>query len=102
MAFHLWRRYATAPYRRFACTVEKADTEDGFRITDYDENVADVHFLHSVTHTLRSHHTVRTGEEDGTKIVENIEYVGPEHPEHFESAIRMVPGAVLRGVGRPA
>lgn len=101
--YHLWRQYPTAPFMRFACTVQRDEnTEDGFRIVDYDENVADVHFLHTVHLTLRSNHPIRFNDDEGDTIREGIVYAGPEHPEHFATAIRMVPDAYLRPMGRPA
>lgn len=99
--FHLWRQYSTAPYLRFACTVEQADTPDGFRIVDYDVNVADLHFLHTMQTTMRSHVIVRDSVEKDGVIAEGMSYEGPDYPEHFETAIRMVPDAFLRGEGRP-
>ena len=101
-AFHLWRKYPTAPFRRWACTVQKTDTEDGFRVADYDPNVADIHFLHRMQGTLAAHHPIRGGREVDGVIDETISYEGPDHPDHFETAIRLVPNAVLRGAGRPA
>ena len=100
-AFHLWRKYPTEPYRRWACTVRQEDTEDGFRVIDYDDHVADIHFLHTMQDTLRAHHPVRDSVEHDGVLVETRDYAGPDHPEHFETAIRLVPNAVLRGTGRP-
>jgi len=101
--FHLWRKYPAAPYFRYACTVQAADTEAGYRITDYDEHVADVTYLHGMQDVLRAHHPIRGGVDDGKgHIAETVDYAGPEHPEHLGTAIRLIPDTVLRGMGRPA
>ncbi len=101
-AFHLWRKYETAPYRRWACTVQQADTPDGFRVTDLDPSVADVRFLHSMQATLTARHPVRGSFQEGATVLETLDYAGSEHEAHFGTAIRLIPDAVIRGKGRQA
>jgi hypothetical protein len=101
--FYLWRKYLTVPFLRYACTVEKADTEEGYRVADYDEHVADISFLHGMQDVLRAHHPIRGGGSDSQGLTwESVTYAGPEHPDHLGTAIRLVPDAVVRGIGRPA
>ena len=44
--YHLWRKYAEAPFRAWACTIEKTGEGDGYKVVDFDPSVADTGFLH--------------------------------------------------------
>lgn len=89
--FDLWRKYRVRPFFRWACRVERADTEDGFRISDHDGSVADAVFLHA----LRDHMSKPTnvifsrpmgGKDGGSAVVRDVRY--PGDMGHFESAVR--------------
>jgi hypothetical protein len=94
--YHLWRKYKDAPYVRWACCVEQADTPDGYRVVDHDSKVADVQFLQAMLDTLTSDQPVYDSITEGDMTIETIEFQAPGSPGHFGSAIRKVPNAVLR------
>lgn len=100
--YHLWRKYDAAPFVRWACCVEQADTPDGYVVTEHDPQVADVRFLHGLMDTLTSDQPVYGSIEEDGMVIETIEYQPPGSPGHFGSAVRRVPGALIRPMGRGA
>lgn len=99
---HLWREYRVAPFQRFACTIEEADTESGYRIVDYDPAVGDVTFLHVLHEHMQKpipmHLAPEQPNPDG--IVDRVGWGHPGQPGHFAEAVRQVPGATVRHEGR--
>ncbi len=95
--FHLWRRYPTAPYRRWACTVEPADTDAGFKIVDSDRVVADAGFLHTLSDHMGRPRPCAERTEDEAMVYVMVE---PGSDSYFAEAIRSVPHTALRSVGR--
>jgi|10_taG_2_1085330.scaffolds.fasta_scaffold26434_2 hypothetical protein len=101
--FHLWRRYNTAPYRRFALTVTRANTEAGYRMLDHDPIVADPGFLARFeAHMEKPFKSVRTGYvEGGVAVTDMIDDVPPGTDLHYQNAIRAVSAwAALMPKGR--
>ena len=94
--YHLWRRYPTKPFRRFACTLKPADTDAGYEVVDHDPGVADVGFLHVVADHMRRPRQDTT-RQDGDLVIRHCR-AGTK--DHFKAAIRTVPNAVLRSTGR--
>lgn len=95
--YHLWRRYPTKPFRRFACTIKPASTPGGYEVTDYDPAVADAGFLHTMADHLRQPRQDTVRGESGDL---QIRHCRAGTTDHFNAAIRTVPNAVLRSVGR--
>ena len=96
MAF-IWRNYSTPPYDRYALTVvEDASTADGYRITDHDGAVADSAFLAMFREHMARTALVSFGRElpDGT-ILDGTKPAAPKEPDHFDTAVRSIPGAGL-------
>lgn len=101
MGYHLWREYPTAPFQRYAATLRAAATPDGFEIADHDPAVADAVFLARVAERFRRPVLVGSAVEDSTgMILEQRVLTQPGEPGYFEEAVRTVPGATLRSVGR--
>lgn len=95
--YHLWRKFSTKPYHRYACTVVQADTEDGFEIVEFDRKVADPYFLHEMANRMRHGvHTLRGGYDEEDKVrYDELAWLSPHDPGHFETAIRQIPNSVL-------
>jgi hypothetical protein len=99
--YHLWRDYEAAPFRRWACdVVPDTATEDGYKITDYDPNVADGVFLHRLREHMAKPTTVHLDIDDAEGIADGVTTAHPKEPKHFAEAIRIVPGAHISGEGR--
>lgn len=99
--YHLWRKYPTKPFTRFACSLEQAPTEEGYRVVDFDPRVADAAFMHRMAEALRAEHVGQSSEEYQGMIGERLSWVQHGDEGHFGIAVRAVPNAVLRGEGRP-
>lgn len=100
MANHIWRKMEDPPYLRFACTIEKADTSDGYKLSDVDVSVADPGFLHDLAeHMVKPFH-VRSSMAEGDMTMEFASVRNPGEVGHFETAIRSIPNALLSAVGR--
>lgn len=102
--FHLWRGYPDRPYYRYAASIVPDSTRpDGYRVTDHDPAVADVGFLQRLSDTLTQGVMVQGSipGENGAVILTQ-RWVHPGEDGHFETAVRMVPGAYLRNIGRSA
>ena len=101
--FHLWRRYNTAPYRRFAMTVTRADTEAGYMVLDHDPAIADPGFLARFeAHMEQPLTAVRTGYvERGVAVTDMTDDVPPGTALHYQNTIRAVSAwAALMPKGR--
>lgn len=96
-SYHLWRRYPTKPFRRWACTLKRADNAAGYEVVAHDPAVADAGFMHVVADGLHrpSHGMVR----DGDSM--SFELLRPGDPAHFDTAIRALPHVALSAEGRP-
>lgn len=99
--YHIVRSFPTKPFDRFACTLEPADSEAGYKIVDFDPDVADSMWLHQLADHFRKPQVVQTTEtkEDGT-IVEKRAWVHAPSRAHFEGAVRTMERAHLSASGR--
>jgi len=100
--WNLWRRFNTAPYRRWAMTVEPADTESGYRIVDFDPSIADSSYLAQFdSHMAKPAQLISGGLMDGVWMT-TMEMVQPGQEGHFQTVIRSVPGTANMPEGRPS
>lgn len=101
---HIWRRYNAEPYARFAFTVERTKTPEGFTITDHDARVADPAFLSKFSGYMRSPlEDCRTGYVDTAAKIAVTEIIPVEQPGtllHYETAVRRFPDATIMSHGR--
>tara|TARA_R110002020_G_scaffold194133_13_gene394762 strand:+ start:75 stop:428 length:354 start_codon:yes stop_codon:yes gene_type:complete len=101
---HIWRRYNTAPFARFAISVERSKAAEGYTIVDHDERVADAAFLAKFAGFMRAPlEYCRTGYVDTAAKVAVTEIVPIEQPGtllHFESAVRRFPDCAIKPHGR--
>ena len=99
---HVYRRYNAKPFRRFALTVERAHTPDGYEILDHDPRVADTAFLNKFhAQMIAPVERVRTGYiENGLAITETLDVAQPGQYSHYGTAIRRMPGTTLMAKGR--
>ena len=99
--FHLWRRYNSVPYERFAITVEWDETPDGYRITNHDPIVADSLFLSAfATHMATPYRDGMSGyvDDNGTAWT-TTEDEAPGTLDHYLDAVRSVPGTSVMSRG---
>jgi len=100
MKYHIWRQFDHEPYTRYGCTLEQADTPDGYRMVDSDPSVASMDFLHTLADHLRQPIGVQSAAVDGDGVSHFMHTRGPGEVGHFEAAVRSIPGAYLCAVGR--
>ena len=103
--FHLWRRFNVQPYRRFAMTVERAATDEGYEIVDHDPKVADSPYLAKFSGHMRAPmENVRDGGYASAgregEYQEMIPLVQAGSLLHYENAIRCVPDTAVMASGR--
>tara|TARA_Y100000296_G_C5100688_1_gene219771 strand:- start:132 stop:452 length:321 start_codon:yes stop_codon:yes gene_type:complete len=99
--WHLWRRTSSKPYYQWAAdVVYDPDAPSFYRVIDYDHVVADTVFLHRLEAHLRHPHRVRWGTEANGGTVEHTRIAQMGEAGHFEEAIRTVPDAPFRQIGR--
>jgi hypothetical protein len=99
--YHLWRSFPTAPHWRWAFDIVKdADVDDGYRIIDYDQAVADGAMMHAFhDHMLRPALVRGLIDEDEGKG-ETMAFVYTGEPGHFESAVRTFDHLSIGATGR--
>jgi hypothetical protein len=73
--------------------VRDLDLPSGYRIVDDDEDVADTVFLTRLDRHMRLPVLYQTAEMKDGRLIETMEQVGADHPQHFDVAIRTVPDA---------
>lgn len=94
--YHLWRKYPTAPYYRWACEVaQDAEAPEGYRVLRHDPIVADTAFFHRLSDAMAGTHEAMVMKQDKAIVAHVLERVGPSDANHFEHAIRKVEGAIL-------
>lgn len=100
--FHLHRQYSIAPYDRWACDVAfSLEAPEGYEILDYDPQVADPAFFHTLSIHMRQPVIRQTSEEPEDGVIgEIVGRLGAGTDDHFRTAIRTIPGAGIRGTGR--
>lgn len=102
MEAHIHREFSVAPFLRFAMTVvQDENTDHGYRIVDYDPNVADSSFTAVFhRHMSRPLHDTEGGSVRGlTGTATVIRY--PADTDFFDCATRSVPSALRCSSGRP-
>ena len=100
--FHVHRRYNARPFRRFAFTVDfDAASEDGYKIVDFDPNVADAYFLGQFANHMAQpqRDVVSGGHENGVWYTTTEDYESGTL-EHYTTAVRNMPGAAIMAKGR--
>lgn len=98
--YHIVRSYPTRPFSRYACTLEQANTDEGFRVTDVDPAVADTGWMQQLSDHMLRPQLAQTSEVNETGIIEQMGMVHGPSPKHFENAVRTIPGAYLSAHGR--
>ena len=93
--FYLYRTYETPPFRRFACAVQYDPETRGPLCVDSDPVVADTAFKAQAMDVFTRPATDRGGGKVGHAHFATAEDLDPGTEEHFEVAIRQVPGAVV-------
>ena len=94
--YHLWRKYPTAPFYRWACeVVPDPEAPDGYRVIASDPIGADTALFHRLSAAMSSEHEGLVRQETKGIVAHGVERVGKGNPEHFEHAIRKVKGAIL-------
>ena len=103
--WHIWQRFPTKPFRRFACTIiEDTHAGSGFDVVDLDPQVADSSFLTKLHDHMQLPTTVMSDFEDAAAD-DNVDatLIGvaqPKDPKHFEHAVRTIPSTDLMGARR--
>ena len=101
--YHLWRRFNSPPYRRFALTVERSRAPEGYTITDYDPKVADSAYLSKFAGFMRSPMLDCYGggtTAAGIKYTELSPVEQPGSEAHYEAAVRRFPDSARLPTGR--
>lgn len=93
--FHLWRRFDTKPWYRFACTIEQAhDRPAGFTVKASDPIVADTAFIARLDAHFRGpvqrKHSIRQGNGDQ---IDYREAIDRSSKSYFAVAARSIPFA---------
>lgn len=101
MKYEMYRDYHRSPYRRWACTIEAADTEAGFKILAHDPHVADDAWLHALGQHLTNPHIVRGAIDDDKQHGDAYSLVDHSHPDHFHEAVRTFPRGGIMGEAAP-
>jgi hypothetical protein len=88
---NLWRSYPTAPFERWACSIEMGG-EDGVKIVESDPGVCDPLFLAELHNHYVHPVADRVASSSGGLA---MDWVYPGTPEHFHAAARTLPGAFV-------
>jgi len=100
--FYLWRRYNTAPFRRYAMTVERSLNDDGYKITDHDPKIADAPFLANfATQLATPQKDVHSGNVVGDLAYTRIADEPVGTLRHYHAAINRLYGVAKMNKGGP-
>ena len=98
---HLYRQMPTAPYERFAVTVQRDDNAaSGYKVLDHDPDVADAVFLNRLEQHMHQPITVRDGYEDTDGHYETLKTLHPGDEGFFGAAVYQAPDAMVSFFGR--
>ncbi len=90
MSYHLWASFPSKPYSRWACEIEEADTDAGFRIIRHDYKVADAMFLHRLANHLAKPIPITVMVEGADRFISGRKIVHFGEPGHFDESIRVM------------
>ena len=101
--FYLWRRFNTPPFRRYALTVERSMTPDGYKIVDHDPKIADASFLANFALQLSTpQKDVRSGNVVGGQAYTRITDEPVGTLRHYHAAINRLKGVAKMNKGGPS
>ena len=93
---HLWRQFDSFPHLRWGCQIKQVSNDAGFEIVDRDAAVCDPASIARITnHMRRPVRVAFKADQDGTHI-DASKFAFPGQPSYFGTAVRLVPGFLMR------
>ncbi len=96
-SYNLWRYFkGQKPDHRWACELVEDKTADhGFKVADYDKNVADSVVWDQVAQHFDQPIMTKRGYSDGNRSVTEIIELSPGEDDFFHVAVRRIPKCVV-------